>query len=124
MEISCSKCKYGRKHSYINTYYCDKKVFLLDEDEYYHYNCKHGELKELLCRNIKPPLKIKYNDIVTELDKIYFGIKLKSIDQIAKEILEMKEILYNYRKEGICHTCKKDYCEKHGLGYHGCNEWE
>lgn len=53
MEISCSICRYGKSHDYLNRWYCRNKNCYQSRcfDQPEIFNCPHGELSYSELRN-------------------------------------------------------------------------
>lgn len=64
-------------------------------------------------------------DIINkELDKIYFGIKLKDHNQIMSEIINLKNLTKEYRQPYQCSTCKDYPCSAYRVGCRDCSGWK
>lgn len=128
MGISCDICKYGELHDYLDRYYCRNPEHYRCGDfpkvENYHY----GEISKSKYHNkykVSKNLDNVSKKLVNEgLDKILFGIKLKSIDDIAQEIKQLSDNIISYRDPNKCETCAKEYCENYANGRRNCSKWE
>jgi hypothetical protein len=62
--------------------------------------------------------------ITKKLDEIMFGIKLKDIDGIMKEINELKKSISDYREMYRCSTCRDYPCSAYRIGCRDCSGWK
>lgn len=58
-----------------------------------------------------------------KVDEILFGIKLKEIDAIMKELNELKQSINDYRQPYQCDTCKDYPCSAYRVGCRNCSGW-
>ena len=62
--------------------------------------------------------------VVEEINKIMFGIKLKDVDTIMKELEGLKKVVAEYREPYKCDTCRKRFCDAKRYGFKNCSAWE
>lgn len=102
MQISCSICRYGELHDYLNRYYCrNKKCYksgCFDQPE--SFNCPYGELKSDLKKTILKPSETKttykifevtYNNVLSVL---YIATSEEEVKANCKEY----QIFLEYQK--------------------------
>ena len=127
--ISCDVCKYGESHDYVNgNYYCrNPKVRRGTGDKPMVPNCDDGELDEWKYNFKYKPRKSDTNVakevVYDEINKILWGIKLKDIDTVMKELQEFKDKVTSFREPYKCSTCKKEKCEFYAMGSRNCSKW-
>jgi hypothetical protein len=127
INISCDICKYSKSHDYIsNHYYCENRCFSGDKPMV--HNCSEGELDEWVYNLKYKPLKSDENVskelMYEELKQILWGIKLKDIDTIMKEINALKEKITSYREPYKCETCAVETCDLYAAGCRNCSGWK
>lgn len=73
MEISCSICRYGKSHDYLNRYYCNNKNCYQSQcfDQPETFNCPHGRPQRGLRRDLKIiEDKMTYPELREEISKL------------------------------------------------------
>lgn len=128
-KISCDICKYGESHDYVDgNYYCRHKDSHQIGDRPMVSNCKMGEIDEWKYNLKYKPMKYDTNVskelMYEELKKILWGIKLKDIDTVMKEINQLKDKITSYREPYKCETCAREKCEFYANGCRDCSSWE
>ena len=114
MGVSCDICKYGCEHDYVrNNYYCSNKNSCHPiADSPIVKNCRYGEIDQwkydFKYKSNKSDKNVSKKLMYEELKKILFGIKLKDIDTIMKEINELQDKITSYREPYKCETCAVD----------------
>ena len=128
--ISCDVCKYGESHSYVkDNYYCrhPKSVRGIG-DRPKVCNCNIGEIDEWKYNRKYKPMKndtnVSKEVVYDEIKKILWGIKLKDIDTVMKELTEFQNRVISYREPYKCSTCKKEICQSYSNGMRNCSNWE
>ncbi len=128
MGISCDICKYSEMHDYLDRYYCHNPQHYRCGDFPVVENCEYGEIDESRYYNRYKVHKnldnISKRLISDGLEKLLFGIRLKSMDEIVQEIRQLSDDIASYREPHKCETCAKEYCEAYANGCRGCNKWE
>ena len=127
MGISCDICKYGSSHDYVDgNYYCRKNVFSYDKPMI--HNCSDGEIDDwkynFKYKPIKSNTMVNKSVIYEEIEKIMWGIKLKSIDEIMEEINALKSKITDYREPYKCETCAVEECQLYANGCRNCSGWK
>lgn len=127
MDRCCKLCKYGSSHDYVEgNYYCNKNVFSYDRPMV--HNCSEFEVDEWMYNFYYKPQKSDNNVskelVYEELKKILFGIKLKSVDEIMKELNSFKYEVDSYREPNKCETCVVNECELYARGCRNCSRWK
>ena len=125
--ISCDICKYSLSHDYIDgNYYCRRGVF--NNDKPMIHNCPNGKIDEWKYNFKYKPTKsntmVNKSVIYEEIEKIMWGIKLKSIDEIMKEINDLKSKITDYREPYKCETCAIEKCDAYANGCRNCSGWK
>lgn len=130
MGVSCDICKYGCEHDYVrNNYYCSNKNSCHPiVDSPIVKNCRYGEIDQwkydFKYKPNKSDKNVSKKLIYEELKKILFGIKLKDIDTIMKEINELQDKITSYREPYKCETCAVKECDVYALGCRDCSGWK
>lgn len=127
MGISCDICKYGSSNDYVDgNYYCRKNVFSYDKPMI--HNCSDGEIDDWKYNFKYKPTKsntmVNKSVIYEEIEKIMWGIKLKSIDEIMEEINALKSKITDYREPYKCETCAVEECQLYANGCRNCSGWK
>ena len=119
-----------REHDYVkNNYYCSNKNSCHPiADSPIVKNCRYGEIDQwkydFKYKPNKSDKNVSKKLMYEELKKILFGIKLKDIDTIMKEINELQDKITSYREPYKCETCAVKECDVYALGCRDCSGWK
>ena len=117
MEISCSICRYGESHDYLNRWYCRNKNCYqsgcFDQPE--TFNCPHGRLRRELRQTVKPTdNKLPYSKLRNEIHNIlsdFFNHELSvhKAGEFDFEYMEFRtdEILRLIKRQGGTYGLEK-----------------